>query len=136
MARAPKTETQFARAIRWASAKGWNVAALAKKLNLAPQNLTNWKRRGGDIPPTMWVACAAVLGRSLDELVGLVPDRGAPRPQAPVRTAWPFEWEIDRYEALPEEQRRDFRIAVRLALEGCEMEASRPNRRHSKLARR
>jgi hypothetical protein len=86
------------------------------------------------MPPRHWVRCAQVTGHSIDELVGLTGER-ASRPRG-AELPWPFEWRIERYSSLPDEQKRDFRNAVRLALEGCELEASRPNRRHSKLARR
>lgn len=45
-----------------------NQSALARKMNVSPQDITNWKKRG--MPPEHHQAAAQAVNRSVDELLG------------------------------------------------------------------
>lgn len=54
--------------LRWTREAGLNQSKLAERLGVAPQDITNWKRRG--MPPEKHKAAADAFGRTIDELVG------------------------------------------------------------------
>jgi len=56
------------RALAWAKARGWNQSELARQVGATPQDITNWKTRG--MPPEWHAPVAAVLARSIEELIG------------------------------------------------------------------
>jgi hypothetical protein len=59
--------TPIGRLLKWAADRRMTQAALAARLRVTPQDITNWKRRG--LPSTQYQAAAELFGRSLDELV-------------------------------------------------------------------
>jgi len=61
------SETPIQRALRWASDLGMNQSALARKLNVSPQDVTNWKKRG--MPPEHYAAVAKAVNKTVDELI-------------------------------------------------------------------
>ena len=68
-----KKERPIDRLLRWAKADKLNQANLAKALGVTSQHITNWKSRG--MPPEHHAKAARVVRRSVDELVGLVPEK-------------------------------------------------------------
>lgn len=57
------------RALTWARELGMNQSGFARALEVSPQDVTNWKRRG--MPPEHHAKAAQVVKRSVDELLGL-----------------------------------------------------------------
>lgn len=78
-------ESPIDRALRMARAKGWNQTRFAAELQVLPQDITNWKKRG--LPSDKYVSVASALGCSVDELVG----RGRPNPPKNPASRWPFD---------------------------------------------
>jgi len=58
------------RALQWARERDWDDATLAMRLNTSQQRIYNWKKRG--MPPAQHAAVAALFGRSVDQLLGVV----------------------------------------------------------------
>src|SRR5690606_39148163 len=50
------------------SIKRWSQSGLAKRMDLLPQHVSNWKTRG--VPPERYEAIADALDCSIDELLG------------------------------------------------------------------
>ena len=63
-------------ALAWAKERHWDQSELARRLNVSPAVITNWKTRG--LPPERWPEVAAVFGRSVDELISVQPAKTAP----------------------------------------------------------
>lgn len=78
-------ETVFDRVIRKASERDWSQKELADRIGVAPQNVTNWKRRG--VPPDQYVVIADTLDCSLDDLLGRTKYVGAGQLRA---GRWPY----------------------------------------------
>src|SRR5690606_17844033 len=79
-------ETVFNRVMRKAREKRWSQSELAKRLDLLPQHVSNWKARG--VPPERYEAIADALDCSIDELLGrmkYVAGAGA------LPSPWPFK---------------------------------------------
>lgn len=69
-----KAERPIDRALRWArTEKGWNQVRFAESFGGNRQDITNWKDRG--MPADRHEAIAQILGHTVDELVGRVPER-------------------------------------------------------------
>jgi phage repressor protein C with HTH and peptisase S24 domain len=66
-------ERPIDRLLRWMKAAGMNQVELADKLGVQPGHVTNWKKRG--LPHEKHAAAARLFRRSIDELVGVVPER-------------------------------------------------------------
>src|SRR5690606_41104274 len=79
-------ETVFNRVMRKAREKHWSQSELAKRLDLLPQHVSNWKTRG--VPPERYEAIVDALDCSKDELLGrmtYVAGAGA------LPSPWPFK---------------------------------------------
>lgn len=62
-------ERPIDRALRWAKEKGMTQSAFAAAMGVQPANVTNWKARG--MPAEHHAKVAAILGHSVDELLGM-----------------------------------------------------------------
>lgn len=68
-----KAETPFERMMRWAKAADMSQSELARALGMLPQHLNNWKKRG--LPADHYETVAKLFRRSIDELVGRIPEK-------------------------------------------------------------
>src|SRR5690606_34032471 len=101
-------ETVFNRVMRRAREKRWTQSELAKRLDLLPQHVSNWKTRG--VPPERYEAIADALDCSIDELLGRMKYvAGAGAMPAP----WPFHT-IDeaKVRALDDTKRNQLEAAI------------------------
>ena len=105
------SDTVFDRVIRKAGERDWSQKDLADRIGVAPQNVTNWKRRG--VPPDQYVTIADALGCSLDELLGRTKYVGVGQPSA---GRWPYD-KIDeeRFRSLDPTQASRLEGAILLA---------------------
>lgn len=71
---ATELERPIDRLLRWASEADMNQVELAERLGVQPGHVTNWKSRG--LPADRYVPAADLFHRSVDELLGRVPERG------------------------------------------------------------
>lgn len=78
--------TVINRALRWAKEQGMNQSALAARLGVLPQHVTNWKTRG--LPAEQYQPIAEALGRSVDELLGRTPEAEPPNMKS--SEGWPL----------------------------------------------
>jgi hypothetical protein len=126
------------RLLGWARTNKLNNSKLAKRMDVKPQHINNWIRRKGGLPPERWARASKLTGLTVDELIG----RAADRARVEVGVAdgdgpeWPFDLDIERYEALDDVQKKRLEDAVRLALEGCEYANAMPIRKVGKGAKR
>lgn len=90
------------RVLKRAKLKGWNQTELAELMDVDPQHITNWKRRG--MPTDMLQKASTVLRCSVDELIGREPNGGKQGSEI-----WPFESSVpfDDFENLEPEQKLD-----------------------------
>lgn len=84
-----------------------NQSQFAKKMGVLPQHVTNWKRRGPDMPPEHYVNAADVIGCTVDELLGRIQYRLNAKEFVGVAESW-----IAEYQGLPEEQRGEIQEIV------------------------
>lgn len=61
--------TPIQRLLAWAKELGMNQSDLARKMNVSPQDITNWKKRG--MPPEHHLVASSSVGRTVDELLGV-----------------------------------------------------------------
>lgn len=78
------TERTIDRALARAAELGMNQSQLSAKINVLPQYLTNWKRRG--LPSSQLEAMASALNWTVDELLGRGPSNSA---KEATDDAWP-----------------------------------------------
>jgi len=100
------------KALALAKERGMNQSQFAEAVGVAPANVTNWKAR--DLPPSMLSKVAAVLGTTVDGLIGSA--KIDTPPQAPGR--WPLRSvSPEMLERLPSDKREQLERVLCALLE-------------------
>lgn len=84
-----KEERPIDRLIRWMKAADMDQVQLASKLGVEPGHVTNWKKRG--LPAERHAAVARLFHRTIDELVGIVPERSGTTDEKKIAKSEPVQ---------------------------------------------